>query len=60
MNNDGRWALKIFVNPSHDSVAYDLDDYYQVLFNEAGMLKQPLYAQHLVINAITCLVYAKL
>ncbi len=53
-------SLKIFVNPSHDSVAYDLDDYYQVLFNEAGMLKQPLYAQHLVINAITCLVCAKL
>lgn len=52
-------SLKFFVNPSKDSISYDLDDYYQILFNEAGMLKQPLYAQHLVINAITCLICAK-
>lgn len=51
--------IKIFINPSLDSTSYDLDDYYHIIFNEAGLISTPLYAKHLMINGLTCLICVK-
>lgn len=51
--------FKIFINPSVRTIYYDLQDYYRVLFNEAGRLKDEMYSQSLMINGLTVVIVAK-
>ena len=52
-------SFKIFINPSVRTIYYDLKDYYRVLFNEAGRLKDEMYSQSLMINGLTVVIVAK-
>ena len=52
-------SFKVFINPSLRTIYYDLKEYYRVLFNEAGILKDELYSQSLMINGLTVVVVAK-
>ena len=52
-------SFKIFINPSVRTIYYDLQDYYRVLFNEAGRLKDEMYSQSLMINGLTVVIVAK-
>lgn len=52
-------SFKIFINPSLRTIYYDLKEYYRVLFNEAGILKDELYSQSLMINGLTVVIVAK-
>ena len=52
-------SFKIFINPSVRTIYYDLQDYYRVLFNEAGKLKDEMYSQSLMINGLTVVIVAK-
>lgn len=51
--------FKIFINPSTRTIYYNLQEYYQVLFNEAGRLKDEMYSQSLMINGLTVVIVAK-
>lgn len=51
--------FKIFINPSIRTIYYDLKEYYRVLFNEAGILKDEMYSQSLMINGLTVVIVAK-
>lgn len=51
--------FKIFINPSIRTIYYDLKDYHRVLFNEAGILKDEMYSQSLMINGLTVVIVAK-
>lgn len=51
--------VRIYINPTRNSISVDLDDYYQVLFNEAGRIVNPLYSQHLTINGLTLVLCVK-
>ncbi len=52
-------SFKIFINPSVRTIYYDLKEYYRVLFNEAGLLKDEMYSQSLMINGLTVVIVAK-
>ena len=51
--------FKIIINPSYKTTYYDLGDYYQVLYNEAGIMKDELYSQSLMINPLTLVIVVK-
>ena len=51
--------FKIIVNPSHKTTYYDLGDYYQVLYNEAGIMSDELYSQSLMVNPLTLVIVVK-
>lgn len=52
-------SFKIFINPSVRTIYYDLKEYYRVIFNEAGLLKDEMYSQSLMINGLTVVIVAK-
>ena len=51
--------VRIYINPTRNAISVDLDDYYQIIFNEAGRIVNPLYSQHLAINGLTLVVCVK-
>ncbi len=51
--------FKILINPSKQTTYYDLKDYYQVIYNEAGILKDEMFSQSLMINPLTLVIVAK-
>ena len=51
--------LGTYINPTRNAISVDLDDYYQIIFNEAGRIVNPLYSQHLAINGLTLVVCVK-
>lgn len=51
--------VRLFINPSKESIEVDLDDYYQVVLNETGMFTSPLYSQHLRVNGFSVVLVIK-
>lgn len=55
----GYQTIKVFFNPS-DTIHYvDLKDDYRQIFNEAGLLTQPLGVQNLAVNPVTMVIVVK-
>jgi pullulanase len=48
--------MVVIVNPSKTTVRYQFDKYYRIVFNEAGLIKQDLYAQLVLVNGISLIV----
>ena len=51
--------VRLYINPTKNSLSVDLDDYYQVILNESGRLITPFYSQHLLVNGLSCVLVVK-
>ena len=50
--------VKIVVNPLKDPFTVDLNDYYQVLFNNSGRITKDFFVNHALINGISLSIFA--
>ncbi len=51
--------IKIIFNPTNEIFTYQLDSYYQVLFNEYGKIDKDFYVQNVIVNDISMMIMAK-
>ncbi len=57
-NADPYEKVKIVVNPLKDPFTVDLNDYYQVLFNNSGRITKDFFVNHALINGISLSIFA--
>jgi len=47
----------VIFNPSKDTLYYDLEDYYQIIFTDSGLVDdKEIYARNLMVNAVSLVV----
>jgi pullulanase len=49
----------MYVNPTKSLFETDLNDYYQIIFNESGEICSELFAQHLLVNPLSVVIVVK-
>ncbi len=53
-------AFKVIINPSKETLYYELDDYYQIIFSSSGMTEtQETFAKNLIVNGVSFTVVAR-
>jgi len=53
-------AFKVIINPSKETLYYELDDYYQIIFASSGMTEATeTFAKNLIVNGVSFTVVAR-